>query len=308
MRSLLCSLPLLGFVLSAYASDKPVMMVHPPGVLGPSPAIIPWSHPTGPENILCGELNCDGGNALTAQRWDSIGLQSWVLAHCDIEDQVEIQGFNWLTLDYDDGDWSGLADFAIWDVATVENGCADDSNTIASGRNLSNTREVGIDCTFSYDEWKYQVILLDRPVLEPGQYYFGVRIVAEGQSFIFTTPCNGRKPIYFHSEYFGYPCAVPGMEVFGVDYCAAIEVLGAPPFPCENDGCGTFKKLACKGSPTFNVVAKGRGTPGGEITVNLDGEDNCVTVNSRGKWKLARLNAPGSHTARACGSTRTCAH
>lgn len=308
MTTLLCLLAPLSVPFRASASDEPVMFVHPSGVSAPSPAIISPLHPTGPEAVLCGDLNYDGVNGLAAQRWDSIGLESWVLAYCDIEGEVQIQGFNWVAVEWKGWNWFGLADFAIWDAGTVENGCADDSNTIASGRDLLSSRNLA-ECGFQFCFWRDHVSLPDPPVLAPGQYYFAVRNVTEGhQSYIATAPCNGRKPIYFHSDFFDFPCAVPSMEVFGVDYCVAIEVLGAPPFPCENDGCGTLKKLACRGSPTFNVVARGSGTPGGEITVNLDGEDACATVNSRGKWKLAALNAPGTHTARACGSSKTCTH
>ncbi len=77
---------------------------------------------------------------------------------------------------------------------------------------------------------------------------------------------------------------------------------------CPDDGCGRFKNLACKGPDKFKVIAKGTGTPDATIELVLDGETHCVTVNGRGKWKHSIKNAPGEHTATACGDTKTCSH
>lgn len=79
-------------------------------------------------------------------------------------------------------------------------------------------------------------------------------------------------------------------------------------YTCANDGCGTFKALLCKGAPKFKVVAKGNGPAGKSVDVVINGTNHCATVNSNGKWKVVLTNAPGSHTATACGDTKTCTH
>jgi len=232
MRTLLCTIALLGFAVGAYASDKPVMMANPSGIQAPAPGILPPPQEIDPEDVLCGDLNYDRVNGLAAQRYIDGQLASWVLVNCEFDAEFEIQGFNWDAIDNTDGDWAGRDDFAIWDAVTVEQGCADDTNTIAAGSDLANERVSLNEVIFGRNAWAYHLTLPDPVTIQPGKYYFGVRAVVNGgQSFILTVPCNGRKQVYFQSIQFGFPCAVPGINAFGAEYCAAVEVLGKPAGP-----------------------------------------------------------------------------
>ncbi len=81
--------------------------------------------------------------------------------------------------------------------------------------------------------------------------------------------------------------------------------LAAPGF-CASNGCGAFSKMVCK-PDRGKVIMKGTGTAGLEVEVAYDSTPECATVNDRGKWKVVKKNqAPGTHTATACGDTRSC--
>jgi hypothetical protein len=206
-------------------------MANPSGVPAPVKGIVPPPDQIDPQDPICGGLNYDGENGLAAERWPSLGLEAWEMVNCEFDQQMEIQGFNWVTVDDTGGVWQGVDDFAVWNASDVENGCADDSNTVCSGRDIPNTRVDTGDVLFGRPVFIYSM-KIDPCILEPGKYYFGARIVGEnGQSFILTIPCDGRKQGFFQSVFFGFPCAVPNDQIFGVPYCAGIEVLGKPAGP-----------------------------------------------------------------------------
>jgi hypothetical protein len=208
------------------------MVVNPSGVPAPVMGLVPPPQEIDPPTVLCGDLNFDGINGGAAQRWDSLGLSSWLMINCEFDQEMEIQGFNWVTVDTGDANWLQRDDFAIWNAATVEPpGCAGDQGDVANGRDLSNSREGPLGQLFGLNIWKYHLTLPDPVTLPAGKYYFGVRIVSEGQSFILTTFCTGQKPAYFQSDFFGFPCAVNASAIFGADSCVAIEVLGKPAGP-----------------------------------------------------------------------------
>lgn len=232
MRKLLGFLVLGLLALPVVASDD-LMQVNPSGIPAPVSGILPPvdPNPVDPCEDQCGTLAYDGVNGYAAARRPD-GLESWVMIDCDIREETEIQCFTWIAVDNTDQDWSGVDDFAIWDAATVETGCADDSNTVAAGRDLANSRSGPVDFLFGRNAWRYSLNI--PPVtLAPGRYYFAVRaVIGAGQSFILTTPDDGTES-YFQSVFFGFPCAIPGSNVFGVPASNAIVVGGktGPPTP-----------------------------------------------------------------------------
>jgi hypothetical protein len=259
MRTLVCTLAILGLAVSAYASDTPSLVANPSGIKAPVTGIAPPVQPIDPEDPLCGRLDPDGQNGLAAERWPSLGLEAWVLVNCEINEPTSLQGFNWYAIDDSQAIFQGVSDFAVWNASDVEGGCADDSNTVASGRDLPADQTATGESYFGRPAFLYHVTLPDAVTLEPGKYYFAARIVGEGgQSFILTVPCDGQKPGWFQSAFFGFPCAVPNSTVFGVDYCAAIQPLGkpaGPPIPkciyqvrsvkIKNDICGNPSCTDC---------------------------------------------------------------
>lgn len=307
MRKVLGLLLVLGLLaLPVAASDEPVLMLNTTGQPAPEMALGSFPEPVDPPSVICGDLAFDGVNGLAAQRRDDIGLESWVMVNCQITEPTEIQGFIWVTVDNGDNDWIGVDDFAIWDAATVEQGCADDSNS-KQVRNLTNTREGPLGVLFGRNIWRYTLKLPDdgtRPILQPGKYYFGVRaVLGTGQSFILTVPCNGRKPIYFQSAFFGFPCAVPGINVFGADFCAAVQVLGKP---VETQSCCTgaetvkalCKRLADGRCKVLGKVSGGRPGCGVQVCIQGPAEGCKVTrFNDRGKAKGVFKGVP-------CGTYR----
>ncbi len=229
MKKMLCLLMLGLLAMPVVAED--LMQVNPSGIPAPKSDLVPPPDTVDPMDVLCGDVAYDGVNGYVAQRRPD-GLEAWTMINCEFPEDVEIQGFNWVTVDNTDGDWAGTDDFAIWEASTVENGCADDSNTVAAGRDLTNTRQGPIDFLFGRNAWRYTLVLPDPVTLPAGKYYFGVRAVTvSGQSFILTTPLNGRKETWFVSAFFGFPCAVPASTLFGAPSSNAIEVLGKPAGP-----------------------------------------------------------------------------
>jgi len=230
----LAGMTLVGvWTVTALAADV-VTHVNPTGAVSgltsPDPVI-----PTNGEPV-CGALDFDGVNGFAAQRRDDIGLESWGLANCEFSDVMAIAGMIWWAIDDSDSDWIGLADYAIWDADTVENGCADDSTVIIEERDIANTREPLLDdngnqvVLFGRNAWIYTV-KFSPMTFKPGKYYFAPRTVLEtGQSFILTRDCNGDKEAWFQSEFFGFPCAVPS-QFF--PECVAIAPFGeaVPPEP-----------------------------------------------------------------------------
>jgi hypothetical protein len=212
--------------IPAFAAD--VTNVNPSNVIMDQVPSVPVPVNGDP---VCGELSFDGVNGYAAARRPD-GLESWVLANC--EDAGNLGGMCWLAIDNTDADWDGTADYAVWDAATVEGGCADDSNTICAGRGIANTRDPLLDGSgnqvilFGRLAWTYCVKFDECPTR--GKIYVAPRVsIGAGQSFILTRACNGDKPTYFQSAFFGYPCAVPANQLFGVDACNAIQALAGGP-------------------------------------------------------------------------------
>lgn len=223
MRNWLVGLTALALVaVPVVADDLIVTNLNPNGVVMNPVVNRP---PLDPEDLLCGSLAYDGVNGLAAQRWDSIGLSSWAMSYCEFDVETTIQAFKWVTVDNADNVWLGTDDFGIWTAALVEGGCAGDVGDVASGRDIVNSRTGPIDFLFGRNAWEYYMDIPD-VTIPAGGYYFGTRIVGEGQSYVLTVPCDGNKPGYFQSDYFGYPCAVTNATVFGADYCVGIAVLG----------------------------------------------------------------------------------
>lgn len=223
MKRILCAL-----LIAAPAFAVDVTNVNPSGIGGKvdSGIVLPVN-----DDPICGNLNFDGVNGLSAQRRGD-GLESWSMTNCELEADTTLTGFCWLAIDNTDADWIGTADYSVWDGATVETGCADDSNPVAAGFDVTNNRQPLLDgggnqvVLFGRNAWIYDMKVPDAD-LAPGKYYFAPRIVVGGgQSFILTVPCDGNKPTYFQSEFFGFPCAVPGSQVFGSDLCAAVQPKG----------------------------------------------------------------------------------
>jgi hypothetical protein len=269
------------------AQDEPTTNVNPSGVVTSSSRILP-PRPLDPGEILCGDLDYDRVNGLAAQRRPD-GLQSWVMVYCEFDRPVQIQAFEWVTVDNTDNDWGGTDDFAIWPAQTVENGCADDSNTIAGGRDIRNTRVPLGEVIFGRNSWHYSMDIPDVD-LPAGGYYFAVRaVVVSGQSYILTVPCNGRKPIYFQSVFFGFPCAVPGRNVFGVDYCAGVTVIGK-----DQEGGNSCKynrkvkaKGGCQACPTNLGCEVDSGIDCGSLEdCRKKVKENIPCPEGRGKCKI----------------------
>jgi len=226
MRKWLLGLVAMAFMaLPVMAQDEPVTNLNPSGAIVSSLPALPPA-PIDPGDTVCGNLLYDRVNGLAAARYAGGGLDSWVMVHCEFSVPTEIQAFEWMAIDNTDGDWNGFDDVAIWKAATVEGGQANGVGDVLDQPNLPNTRVSNGEIIFNRNSWKYTLDITD-VCLPAGSYYFGVRAVLNGgQSFILTVPCDGQKPIYFQSTSFGFPIAVPGRNVFGVDYCAAVNVIG----------------------------------------------------------------------------------
>jgi hypothetical protein len=242
MRKWLLGLVAMAFMaLPVLAQDEPVTNLNPSGAIVSSLPALPPA-PMDPGDTVCGDLAYDRVNGLAAARRTDGTLDSWVMVHCEFSVPTEIQAFEWITVDNTANDWNGFDDVAIWNAATVESGQATGVGDVLNQPNLSNTRVDG-EPLFGRPGFKYTLDITD-VCLPAGSYYFGVRIVigtpAAGQSFILTVPCNGQKPIYFQSTSFGFPLAVPGRNVFGVDYCAAVNVIGK-----DCDGGDKFCEADC---------------------------------------------------------------
>lgn len=245
MKKLLCCCLALGLVSTAFGSD---LLVANKG----KPAGI--SQPAQENENDCGALAFDGVNGLAGQRRDD-GLESFVLAPCAIDGTGKMLA--WYAIDNSEFDWNGNADYSAWDANDVENGCANNGNTVASESDVPNDREPLLDnngnqvVLFGRLAWIYTV-----PVSQDlsGAGYVAPRVrVTAGQSFILTRPCDGDGPIWFQSEFFGFPCAVPGRNVFGQDFCGAIELRSdfGPPTGacCQGDGtCTETLEEDCDGA------------------------------------------------------------
>ncbi|MCC7290854.1 MAG: hypothetical protein IT449_02195 [Phycisphaerales bacterium] len=149
------------------------------------------------------------------------------------------------------------------------------------------------------DRWVEFRAEIDLDADQVDYYYDGVQFVFD-KSWKDGVSGGGVAEIRALDLYSGEP------TYFGSSGHYIDDVSLAAPGLCATNGCGAFTKMVCKPA-RGKVVVKGTGTVGLEVEVAYDGTPECATVNDRGKWKVVKKNqAAGTHTAAACGDTRSC--
>jgi len=184
-----------------------------------------------PEPVLYSNGYPTWDNGLACDRWVGGDLEAWVVDDVVLTDDATLTGMAWWTVTDDTYDFENTDDFII-----LEDDGGAPGAVITEQMDVPNYRFATGEIQFGRSVYVYVITGLNVN-LPAGTYWIGMRPVNQGdtgQNFWAASATITGSPIYFKSDYFGFPDWTPSMDIFGADYDVNFCLYGtAGPCVCD---------------------------------------------------------------------------